>query len=124
VEFDNPIRGTKVDVTESRSGDVLIFTLRGQLDGFTAKGVEQQVLQHVDKGQRSVVIDLSGVDYISSVGLGALVMIHRRLKGFNGRMCLCQVREPVQEILETSALTKLFEIREKGEEAVASLTAT
>jgi len=56
------------------------------------------------------VLDLSHVEYVSSVGLGVLVSLYKKIRTRNGRMVLACVQPAVMDILESALLTRLFEL--------------
>jgi stage II sporulation protein AA (anti-sigma F factor antagonist) len=106
--------------TESRSGDVLVAALAGELDGFTAADVESQFTRLIDGGERRLVVDLAGVEYISSVGLGMLVVVHKKLRAAGGHFKFCNARPTIQELFKVSGLLQLLDFKATKEEAIAS----
>src|SRR5512138_2345209 len=58
-----------MNVRESRSGAVVVLTLSGKLDGFSAPALEVQITRILSEGVKHVVFDCSGLEYISSAGL-------------------------------------------------------
>jgi anti-anti-sigma factor len=110
-----------MQVTESREGDVRVLILQGQLDGFTVGDVEKHVLP-ILSAEKKLVFDLQGVDYISSVGLGLLVMAHRRMKEAGGRVAFATSIESVRAVFQVSGLLQLFDVQETRAEAVASVS--
>ncbi|CAA7621929.1 STAS domain-containing protein [Magnetospirillum sp. SS-4] len=59
------------------------------------------------EGQDGLIIDMSGVDFLDSSGLGALVSLSRQLGG-RGRVALSGVREPVLSLLTMSRMDQVF----------------
>ena len=89
-------------VTELRSdikGDVLILRFTGRLDAMTTPELEKQVYQFIDRGQHKLLLDFSGVDYISSAGMRMLLATTKKLKNLSGQMVLCSsVSHPRQAL--------------------------
>ena len=56
-----------------------------------------------------MVIDLSHVEYVSSVGIGALVTLYKRIRAGNGRLILAGVQPAVMDIFNTAHLLRLFQ---------------
>lgn len=78
----------------------------GRLDASQA-GSAQEFLDRVE-GQ--VTLDLSGLDYISSAGLGVLLKTQKRLMGTGGKLRLSGLKPHLRDILVYSGFDKLFEI--------------
>ena len=70
---------------------------------------------------RNLVIDLSGVNYLDSSGLGALVSIQMTLKRQGGTLILANLQGAPLEVLKSSQLLKILQIRDTVEEALAEL---
>ena len=64
-----------------------------------------------------IVLDLSGMDFISSVGLGVIVTGYLRTRRYEGQLRLASPQPAVRELLETTRLTKLFPLFPSVEEA-------
>ena len=86
-----------------RDGAVVVT---GRLDASQA-GSAQEFLDRVE-GQ--VTLDLSGLDYISSAGLGVLLKTQKRLMGTGGKLRLSGLKPHLRDILVYSGFDKLFEI--------------
>ena len=69
---------------------------------------------------RKLVIDCTGLGYISSVGVGVLVRLHKKLWTAGGHVKGASVRGPVFRILEMTKLAALFEIFPSVEEALGA----
>src|SRR5947209_3839548 len=61
-------------------------------------------------GPRRVELDFGGVRFLTAAGLGKLVALHRRLRDLGGRLTLCNVSGPVEEVLQLTRLTELLHI--------------
>ncbi len=69
---------------------------------------------------RVVVIDLSGLTFMSSLGIGLLAEAHRGLRQHDGRIRLCALQPRVMEVLQRCRMTKVFEIFDNTEAAFAA----
>lgn len=97
---------------------VLIAT--GRLDTGTAPEFEKQLLETLPQ-QPSLVVDLSGVDYISSAGLRVVLMGAKRAKQAQGKLVLCGLSPAIREVFAVSGFLKILDVRETRDEAVAAL---
>jgi anti-sigma B factor antagonist len=64
----------------------------------------------LDRVQGTVTLDLSGLEYISSAGLGVLLKTQKRLMASGGRLRLAGLRPHLRDIFVYSGFDKLFEI--------------
>jgi anti-anti-sigma factor len=81
-------------------------------------------MRRVEAGAIRLVLDLSGTEYISSVGLGVLVVVNKRVTEAKGRVVFCNLRESIQQLFDTTGLVGLLEVRADCAEALASLATT
>ena len=98
-------------LTPARYADVVVLALKGRLDQSTAEDVRTALAPHLERcaaGQDSVVLDLAGVDYVSSAGLRVLMLASKQAKAQNGSLVLVGVQPLVQEILEISKFTLIL----------------
>jgi anti-anti-sigma factor len=108
-----------MEITSEKVGIVLAVQLAGRLDAHTSKAVEEQLLSFIDQGERALVLDLSQLNYISSIGLRVFMLAAKRLKSVNGRMTMCALQPTVQQIFEIAGFTSIFRIFPTQGEAVA-----
>jgi len=91
-------------------GKVLV-SLSGSMYVEEAAVLRERLLEYSDQGYKQFAIDMGGVDYIDSSGLGVLVAIHKRAVQKGGEVVLTGLRGIVKELFELTRLTKVFTIR-------------
>ena len=93
-----------------------------RLDIAVASDFRNALLELIENGRRNLVVDLKGVSFIDSSGLGALVSALKTLKanGGAGDVRLAQVQEPVVALLEIIRLNRVFTTYPSVENAVQS----
>jgi len=100
--------------------DVLILELRVEnLDAGNVRDFKEAALALIQSRQR-VVLDLSGVKFIDSSGLGALIACLRKLNEQRGDFRLCQLSRTVRALFELMRMHRVFGIYATREEAVQS----
>ena len=99
-------------------GLIKILTLQGRLDAQVSGIVKERVHQLLDEGATSLVLDLGGVDFLDSSGLGVLVSSLRKVKEKKGEIKLAGLRPEVRSIFDITRVTRLFSIHEDVQEAV------
>ncbi len=98
-----------------------IISVEGRLDGSTYQELEKTLFDAIETGHQNLVLDLSGLHYISSVGLRVLLLGAKKLKPAGGTLMLAGMTPEVQEVFEISGFLTLFPTAASREEAVASL---
>ena len=90
--------------------EVLVIKADGGLNAGTAEDFVEDLEKLVDAGLRKIIVDCSGLDYISSFGLGVLVRLHSRLARQGGNVKIASVKGIIVEVMRLTKLTTLFEI--------------
>ncbi len=110
-----------VEIKTGKKKDVLVVELVGRLDAATAPLLEKNLADLLDKGERSFLVDMREMDYISSVGLRVLLVLAKKTKAISGDVLLCSLQEQVHEVFEISGFTTIFSIYADQNEALDSL---
>lgn len=106
-------------VVETRGG-VAILRPHGDLFLRESEVFEERVTGLLRANFERFIVNLSGVRYIGSSGIGALINLHSQLKRMDGRMITTNVPEKVVAVLEMMGLT-MIEIKESESEAFSEL---
>jgi len=85
--------------------------LRGRLDASQAARAQA----FLDQVQGSCVLDMRGLEYISSAGLGVLLKTHKRLMASGSGISLINVSPHINDIFRYSGMDKLFSIEAPGD---------
>lgn len=108
----------KVHLDDTQQG-LMVLTPVGDLDAFTVSGFRQEVAQLAAGSQ--VVIDMSGVPFLDSSGLGALIGAIRRVRELGGNMAIACNRPSVEHLLRTTGFDRIVVLAETVEDAAGSL---
>ena len=98
-----------------------VFELHGYIDAHTVIEFEKGVLAEIDQGVRAVILDISGLSYVSSAGIGAMMGVARKLSQLGGGLVLLKPTEKVYSILDGLGFTKIFRIALREDEALEKL---
>ncbi len=82
----------------------------GELDVVGAPELRQAVLRMLHAGERRVALDLSGVDFIDSFGLGVLIGALKRARLADAEICLVITQRRVMRVIEICDLDRVFTI--------------
>ncbi len=89
-----------------------VVAVHGELDLDGAPDLRGALMEAIDEHPgRTVIVDLEGVDFIDSAGLGVLLGGQQRARGANGDLVLVATGRNVLRVLELTGLTRVFEIR-------------
>ncbi len=97
-----------MQIEQARAGERLTLTIEGRIDTTTAPGLES-VIGGLDDGVKELVLDMTGVEYISSAGLRVLLAAQKRMSK-TGRMRLTGVCAAVREVFEMTGFVDILEI--------------
>ncbi len=95
-------------VTVSRRGEVDILGLAGRLDAGAAPEAEKALRGLLEAGTMRLLIDLRGLDYISSAGLQVILLAARSTEAEGGRLALCGAGQYVLEVLQVVGFTSFL----------------
>ncbi|MCA2000744.1 MAG: STAS domain-containing protein [Chloroflexi bacterium] len=98
-----------------------LITVKGRVDSSTAPAFAKALEKANENGRFKIVIDMSGLEYMSSAGFRALLAAQRNCKRYNrGEVTLVAVPERVREALELAGFTELFKTFDDTLTAVGS----
>ncbi len=104
----------------SEINQVAVVEARGRVDSATAARFGAALTSAIDGGARRVVLDLSGVDYMSSAGLREIVSALKKLRKMQGDIRLAEPAARVLEVLEMAGLDTFMQIYPARAEALNS----
>ncbi len=107
-----------LSILEERRDGVLVLMLSGRLGSASAVGLETAVNEAVRRGDARLVLDLAGVDYISSAGLHALSAAAGRCVESGGALALCGLTDPVRIAMDLGGLLAGLPVAPSRDEAV------
>ena len=100
----------------------MVLELSGKIMGGPSHDeFKAEIKSIIEEGYKDVVLDLHGVPWINSTGLGILISGYHSLKAAEGSMRVCNVKERVLSIFYISQLEKIFDVYETREDALKSL---
>ncbi|MGC5028432.1 STAS domain-containing protein [Micromonospora sp. DT229] len=85
-----------------------VVEVHGELDMATSPQLREGLQRLIDAGDRQVVVDLAGVGFMDSSGLGALVVMFKALRDIDGRMCLAAVQPAVRNVLTVTSVDRVI----------------
>lgn len=95
-------RRADMSVESGRSGAVVIVTPKDRFDTNSAPEVERVLTDHIERGERQIILDLSRIAYISSIGLRVILKAVMAMTRTGGRVVLCGGNDHVRTVLQLS----------------------
>jgi anti-anti-sigma factor len=110
-----------MELSGERAGDILVLTPGGRIDGSNSADFQSAVMERIDEGSESILLDFAGISYISSAGLRAVLILAKKLNQVNGRFALCSMQQSVQSVFEVSGFVKIIDVHPGRPEAFAAM---
>ncbi|HRP67956.1 MAG TPA: STAS domain-containing protein [Turneriella sp.] len=99
-------------------GSYIIAYLKGRLDVHLSGEIEKDLMALSEKNpEADFILNLEGIEYMSSSGLRVLVALMRHLKTKKRQLKLCNMNQPVRKIFEVVELMDMFDIYDTEEAA-------
>ena len=109
-----------MDILEKKIDDVQIISLGGRMDAYSSNDVEGQLNSLIEANQVKIILNLTGLEYISSSGLRVLLAALKKSRKVSGDVRLAAMRPYVKEVFDIAGFTQLFKIFEQEKEAIDS----
>jgi anti-sigma B factor antagonist len=107
-----------VDIERTQIGDKVVLHVAGRMDAESAVHFEDQCESCISDGFTSIVADLGDLKYVSSMGLGAIVRIAKRLRDKGGELRICCLTGLVRQLFEITRLNHIFPPHDSVESAL------
>lgn len=102
-------------INVGRDGRQCRVQLAGEIDMGSAPILRKALLEVIETPFDQLMLDLSGVTYIDSSGVGTIVELRRRIDRSGGELVLSGLQERVRSVFEITKLDKFFTILDDGE---------
>ena len=100
--------------------DCAVLRIGGEIDAYSAPQLREQVIKLLGDGTRHIVIDLRGVEFLDSTGLGALVGSLKRVREQDGSLALVATAGKILTVFRVTGLIRVFEFHPSAAEAISS----
>ena len=107
-----------IEVDDRRPPHIVVAG-RGEVDIATAPKLREKLVELASQGAKQVVVDLDGVEFLDSTGLGVLIGGMKRLRGLEGDLTLVCTQPRILKVFEITGLNRAFTIYETVDAALA-----
>ena len=108
-----------LQVQTRHEGEVAVVAATGEVDVFTAPGLDAEITALLDQGSSRLVVDLSGVSFLDSTGLGVLVKGLKTARDAGGSMHLVVTSDRIRKIFDITGLDASLPLFDTVDDAVA-----
>jgi anti-sigma B factor antagonist len=114
-----------MQIEERTVGDVVVLDLKGRITlGDGDQLLKDKVNSLVNQGRKRIVLNLAGVPYIDSAGLGEIVGSYTTVSRQGGSLKLLNLTKKITDLLAITKLLTVFETFDSEDEAVRSFSAS
>jgi anti-sigma B factor antagonist len=111
----------KMQTASRQVGDISVVDVRGRITVGEGNIMLREVVTGLmENGRKRILLNLQGVEYVDSGGLGELVRTHTTLQKEGGQLKMVNVNQRVQELLNVTSLHKVFDVYKDEASAVQS----
>jgi anti-anti-sigma factor len=107
-----------MQINETRQQGVVVVAPVGRIDSTTSSALDAHLQELGKAGDHRVVVDFSGVDYISSAGLRVMLSLAKRTKEARGALAIAGLGDSVRQVFELAGFLPLFAVESARDAAV------
>ncbi len=98
----------------------LIVKAGGRMDATTAPEFEKLCLEWIQEGEATLVVDLAGLEYMSSAGLRSILIVGKKLKSAGGSLSFSSLTPNVAHVFSLSGFGSMFRVYDSLEKALGN----
>ncbi|MGL4730065.1 MAG: anti-sigma F factor antagonist [Clostridium sp.] len=111
-----------MQLTFEKLDDKLIVGLVGELDHHSASELRNKIDDKMDvEGTMKLIMNFSGVSFMDSSGIGAVIGRYKKLSMRGGKLCVTNLKPSIKKVFELSGLFKIIDVYEDVTDAAKSI---
>ena len=110
-----------MEIDSNQLANAIVITVSGRMDAGNAQQFQKVCEDWIARGATRLLVELSGLQYVSSMGLSSFLVVAKTLQGKSGSVVLCGLRGLPKQVFELTRLIGLFPVFESTDAALASL---
>ncbi len=111
----------ELNVRERQAGDVTVLDLEGKITiGEGSVALRSAIRRLIEEGKKKILLNLAGVSYVDSSGIGELVSSYTTLKREEGQLKLLNLTQKIRDLLTITKLLTVFDTYDAEAEALNS----
>ena len=109
-----------LEMTNRSVDDVTVIQLEGKMNTATSSNADAHLSQLIANGSNKLLLNMGGVDYISSSGLRVILANGKKISTSGGKLAFCNLNPSVGEVFRISGFNSIFPVFDTEQEALAS----
>jgi anti-anti-sigma factor len=109
-----------MEFTSTKVEQGVTIKATGRMDAVTAPSFEQECLRWMEQGDSKLIVDFTGLEYISSAGLRVILGVGKKLKSQGGSLAFGGMSSMVKEVFDISGFASIFPVYDSLEAALAA----
>jgi anti-sigma B factor antagonist len=111
----------ELNISERQAGDITVLDMSGKITiGEGSVALRTAIRRLLEEGKKRILLNLAGVGYIDSSGIGELVSSYTAIGKDGGQLKLLHLTEKLRDLLTITKLLTVFDVYETESEALAS----
>jgi anti-sigma B factor antagonist len=111
----------ELNIKERQAGDVTILDMDGKVTiGEGSVALRSAIRRLIEEGKKKILLNLAGVGYVDSSGIGELVSSYTAIGKEGGQLKLLNLTQKIQDLLAITKLLTVFDVYESESEALNS----
>ena len=111
----------ELNINERQAGDVTVLDMSGKITiGEGSVALRTAIRRVLEEGKRRILLNLAGVSYIDSSGIGELVSSYTAIGKDGGQLKLLNLTQKIQDLLTITKLLTVFDVYENEADALNS----
>lgn len=102
-----------MQINFTNSGDFTIVAIKGRIDTVTAGEFESKISELASGRGSKIILDCSGLDYISSSGLRVFLVTHKKTNANGGHLRVCCLQPSIREIFDLTGFSSILDLRDE-----------
>jgi anti-anti-sigma factor len=99
-----------MNVQITPSADYTLVAVEGRIDTTNASEFEKPMMEVIERGVSIIILDCSGLNYISSSGLRVFLVVQKKMMATKGQFRLSNLQPGIKEIFDISGFSSIFSV--------------
>jgi anti-anti-sigma factor len=110
-----------MELSTRKEKGAVVASVNGRIDAVTSSDLEKYLVEAVAGDEKTLIVNLNELDYISSAGLRVILVIAKQLKAKQGEFMLAGLQDRVNQVFESSGIHSILRIFDTEEDALEQL---
>ena len=98
--------------------NIVIFKIKEDIMGYKVDALKEHIQTQLSKNNKNIILDLNMIDYIDSLGIGAIIKLHKQIQDDNGSFIIINMSKAIYKLITMLNIEKTLSIKENIKEAI------